>query len=188
MATVSLPYPNLVFAPLDKLTAEEMNQIVANYTAIANAFPLNADQIATGAITSAKLANGSVGMDAINWSAFPMKITFDNVGFALSTNWQVVTSINVSDFPTGSHMLVFGQSQFSNDGEETGVDMQLAYGGFTSNVYNDVFKWSTSNTVSWIFEKTATVSTINLQNKKNSNASASNVRSGWRHMYAVRIA
>lgn len=33
---IALPYPSLVFVPLDKLTAEEMNQIVANYTAIAN--------------------------------------------------------------------------------------------------------------------------------------------------------
>lgn len=33
---ITLPYPDLVFVPLDKLTAEEMNEIVANYTAIAN--------------------------------------------------------------------------------------------------------------------------------------------------------
>lgn len=33
---ITLPYPDLVFVPLDKLTAEEMNEIVANYTYIAN--------------------------------------------------------------------------------------------------------------------------------------------------------
>jgi hypothetical protein len=31
---MSLPYPSLTFVPLDVLTAEEMNQIVANYTSI----------------------------------------------------------------------------------------------------------------------------------------------------------
>lgn len=32
---MALPYPNLSFVPLDVLTADEMNQIVANYTYIA---------------------------------------------------------------------------------------------------------------------------------------------------------
>lgn len=36
---VTLPYPDLDFVPLDVLTAEEMNQIVANYTYIANNVP-----------------------------------------------------------------------------------------------------------------------------------------------------
>lgn len=34
--SIALPYPNMSFTPLDVLTAEEMNQIVANYTYIAN--------------------------------------------------------------------------------------------------------------------------------------------------------
>lgn len=34
--SIPLPYPNMSFTPLDVLTAEEMNQIVANYTYIAN--------------------------------------------------------------------------------------------------------------------------------------------------------
>lgn len=33
-----LPYPNLDFVPLDVLTAEEMNEIVANYTFVSNQF------------------------------------------------------------------------------------------------------------------------------------------------------
>lgn len=33
---MALPYPNLNFVPLDILTADEMNQIVANYTSIYN--------------------------------------------------------------------------------------------------------------------------------------------------------
>lgn len=36
-----LPYPTLDFVPLDVLTAEEMNEIVANYTYIANQFPID---------------------------------------------------------------------------------------------------------------------------------------------------
>lgn len=37
---LTLPYPSLVFVPLDILTAEEQNEIVANYTYIANQFPI----------------------------------------------------------------------------------------------------------------------------------------------------
>lgn len=40
-----LPYPDLDFVPLDILTAEEMNQIVANYTHIANQFPITSQNI-----------------------------------------------------------------------------------------------------------------------------------------------
>lgn len=91
---ITLPYPSLVFVPLDKLTAEEMNQIVANYTALSTAFPIPSDQIGSSAITSEKiapnavtsakiasgavgssqLASSSVGNNKINWDTFPSAI------------------------------------------------------------------------------------------------------------------
>lgn len=37
----ALPYPSIVFVPLDVLTAEELNQMVQNTTALANLFPAN---------------------------------------------------------------------------------------------------------------------------------------------------
>lgn len=43
--SLSLPYPSMSFVPLDILTAEEMNQIVANYEYISNQFPLSSDKI-----------------------------------------------------------------------------------------------------------------------------------------------
>lgn len=42
---LALPYPSMNFVPLDVLTAEEMNHIVANYTFIANQFPLASSNI-----------------------------------------------------------------------------------------------------------------------------------------------
>lgn len=42
---VSLPYPDMDFVPLDTLTAEEMNEIVANIEYIADLFPLSSDNI-----------------------------------------------------------------------------------------------------------------------------------------------
>ena len=42
---LTLPYPSLVFVPLDILTADQMNEIVANYEYIANQFPLSSDKL-----------------------------------------------------------------------------------------------------------------------------------------------
>ena len=43
--SLALPYPSMVFVPLDVLTADEMNHIVANYEFIANQFPITSDKI-----------------------------------------------------------------------------------------------------------------------------------------------
>ncbi len=67
MALTTLPYPSLDFVPLDILTAEEMNQIVANYTAINNS-TIGTSQLANSSITTPKLANKSVTSDKVDWA------------------------------------------------------------------------------------------------------------------------
>lgn len=67
MALTTLPYPSLDFVPLDILTAEEMNQIVANYTAINNA-TIGTSQLADSSITTPKLANKAVTSDKVDWT------------------------------------------------------------------------------------------------------------------------
>lgn len=59
MAITTLPYPNMDFVPLDVLTADELDQIVANIEAINNA-SIGTGTIANGAINTAKLADGAV--------------------------------------------------------------------------------------------------------------------------------
>lgn len=54
----TLPYPSIVFVPLDVLTAEELNQMAQNITALANMFP----------ITSADIGNAAVKSSNINWT------------------------------------------------------------------------------------------------------------------------
>lgn len=59
---LSLPYPGLSFVPLDELSAEEMNEIVANYTYIANQFPITSTNLATSLqnlIAGASYTSGS---------------------------------------------------------------------------------------------------------------------------------
>lgn len=53
---LTLPYPSLDFVPLDVLTAEEMNQIVANYTYISNQFPISQANLATAVQNKLELA------------------------------------------------------------------------------------------------------------------------------------
>lgn len=107
---LTLPYPSLVFVPLDKLTAEEMNQIVANYEAIANAFPVNSANIETGAVTStelassavtsSKIASGAVTRSKIQWSGVtagdigviaPSASVLLNIGSITSTTTRSMT-------------------------------------------------------------------------------------------------
>ena len=54
----TLPYPSIVFVPLDVLTAEELNQMAQNITALANMFP----------ITSADIGNAAVKSSNIDWT------------------------------------------------------------------------------------------------------------------------
>ncbi len=89
MAIVTLPYPNMDFVPLDVLTADELDQIVANIDAINNA-SIPTDSIANSAITTAKLADDSVTSDKIDWTT-------------LTPYWKVVATSSSSTvtFPAG---------------------------------------------------------------------------------------
>lgn len=75
MALTTLPYPSLDFVPLDILTAEEMNQIVANYTAINNS-TIGTSQLADSSITTPKLANKAVTSAKVDWTTLPYKYVY----------------------------------------------------------------------------------------------------------------
>lgn len=81
---LSLPYPSLTFVPLDILTAEEMNQIVANYEFISNQFPIGTGNINNGAITSDKLGAGAVTAGKIGTKA----VKDENIDWtSMDTGW-----------------------------------------------------------------------------------------------------
>lgn len=74
---LTLPYPNLDFVPLDVLTAEEMNEIVANYTYIANQFPIASANIATAGVTSSNIDWTTLGYLSLEefYTSTPAAIT-----------------------------------------------------------------------------------------------------------------
>lgn len=67
MALAVLPYPSMDFVPLDVLTADELDQIVANIDAVNNA-TVDTGNIANGAITGAKIASATITGDKIDWT------------------------------------------------------------------------------------------------------------------------
>lgn len=71
MALTTLPYPNMDFVPLDILTADELDQIVANIEAI-NSASIGTSAIANNAITAPKIANGAITTEKLNADATGM--------------------------------------------------------------------------------------------------------------------
>lgn len=65
---LSLPYPSIVFVPLDVLTAEELNQMAQNTEFIANQFPIASANIDwTGIAKTGKVID--LGTKRIVWGA-----------------------------------------------------------------------------------------------------------------------
>lgn len=100
---ITLPYPDLVFVPLDKLTAEEMNEIVANYTYIANNAIEFVDNYSTTAVT-------------VN----------------TSESDKVMQSLDISSISTGSKFLAICQVRSSSQAGSPYYYYRLSYSGQTS--------------------------------------------------------
>lgn len=94
---LTLPYPELDFVPLDILTAEEMNEIVANYTYIANQFPLSASALGAGSVTYAKLGADIGAPETIIDYTVDSDASADvyvAVPTDFSTYWQIVIDVS----------------------------------------------------------------------------------------------
>lgn len=76
---LTLPYPDMVFVPLDILTAAEQNQLVDNIEYIANQFPITAANIANATITNTQIASGTIQGSNVDWSSLSSANT-DSMG------------------------------------------------------------------------------------------------------------
>lgn len=91
---LTLPYPDMVFVPLDILTAEEQNQLVGNIEFLANQFPLTASNIANGAIGSDQLADEAVTTDKIDFTTFKFPTPDYSNGTTISSSTNTWTAPN----------------------------------------------------------------------------------------------
>lgn len=80
MALTTLPYPNMDFTPLDILTADELDHIVANYTAINNA-----------TISPSIFSDGSIAMSKVDWSTATNGTSYFKIG-RLGICWGTITA------------------------------------------------------------------------------------------------
>ncbi len=189
-----LPNPNLNFVPLDVLTAEELNQIVANINDLASLFPVETENIANGAVTATKIANGAIGTLAlatqavtnnkIAWGdAFPTAQTTGGTA-ALTTSFTSILSLNVAAFPAGAKMFVLGQIDFGAGGTDVATFGRLQYNGENSNQYSCTTSWARSVTIGWEFTKAEAQNYVRLQALKDNEVSASVDHC---HMSAFRV-
>ena len=78
MAFAVLPYPSIDFVPLDVLTADELDELVANINAVNNG------TVPDGAITTAKVVDGAITASKIDWdsmeSGTPVSLGYSTSG------------------------------------------------------------------------------------------------------------
>lgn len=80
---VTLPYEDMEFVPLDILTAQEQNQLVANIEYLAGLFPLGSSEIADGAVTSSKLAFTTLYSNSTGSTNFTLSNSVRNFVYVL---------------------------------------------------------------------------------------------------------
>lgn len=146
MAITTLPYPNMDFVPLDVLTADELDQIVANIEAINNAMigtnsisnlAITGAKIADGAINTAKLANGAVDATKMNLSSLKgVAGVADGIGWTyLGSTVLTATSASLTfTAPTTYSNYKILASATLATGSNTWLDVRILNG--TSDILN----------------------------------------------------
>lgn len=151
---LTLPYPDLDFVPLDILTAEEMNEIVANYTYIANQFPIGGSNLDLGTLNKGAV---NASLVTVPYNSYADVVTLDVSGFPDSTMLQVSASARLQwDSSTITFLWRFA------DQDDTGIGAQIGY--------IPAQTWGFVGTLDNIIEKTATLTTIKLQFQKQDNS------------------
>lgn len=138
---LTLPYPDMVFVPLDILTAEEQNQLVGNIEFLANQFPLAASNIANGAIGSAQLADEAVTADKIDFSTSGYVYKDETINKAVSATSTQLLTIDVSQFPAGAVLEAIGGAELTGNDVAPYTRIWTAYGGASSLAAGAVTTW-----------------------------------------------
>lgn len=126
MALTTLPYPSLDFVPLDILTAEEMNQIVANYTAINNA-TIGTNQLANNSITTSKLADKAVTSAKVDFTTLYKSATPLSATLPIQANTE--TDVQRLNLPAGKWRVFWAVRGYG--GENAQID--TIYAGLKAN-------------------------------------------------------
>ncbi len=114
---INLPYPSLVFVPLDVLTAEQLNQIVSNVSTVASNTPdtttPNIINFGTRKIMwgSTTIRNAASGTDVTATVNFPSSFTSVPVITATVNNWIGLPSVMTTNVTKTGFTLVARHNQ-----------------------------------------------------------------------------
>lgn len=140
MALVVLPYPSMDFVPLDILTADELDQIVANIDAINNA-TIDSTVISNNAITTPKVADGAITTPKLDDGAITTaKLDDDAVGMIYlgkASLTSASSSLSITLGTTYDNYKVAGCGVMAS-GSSTYIDLQMLDGSTPINNYHQV--------------------------------------------------
>lgn len=143
MAFATLPYPSMDFTPLDILTADELDQIVANINAVNNGV-VSTGTIADGAITNAKIADATIAMGKMDFSTMTI----------LSGNTATIT------LPAG-HWLIFATATVLDTVASGSFASDISWLGITKDFqgYRQSGENRPSSDIAFVAEKTINAQT-----------------------------
>lgn len=133
MAITTLPYPSMDFVPLDVLTADELDQIVANIEAINNA-SIGAGAIDSNAITTVKVADDAITTAKIADGAITTaKLDADAVGMTFLGRTVLTATSSTLSFtvPTKYSSYKIRACAVMATGSSTWLDLRMYDGAST---------------------------------------------------------
>lgn len=111
----NLPYPSIVFVPLDVLTAEELNQMAQNISYLAGLFPL----------ASANIGNGAVKAINIDWGTMRKMVP----DYASTSSTNIASNYQATITQTGfARVEVYGYNVGNVHRIELTVNNKLVWG------------------------------------------------------------
>ena len=167
MAIAVLPYPSMDFTPLDVLTADELDQLVANINAVNNGTVPTAS-IADGAITTPKIANKAITEAKIDRTSLVAPI-INQISIANATcpaSWTDKLSLDVSNIPTGAKFVVLGSIWWRASSASPAIALKAEYdgtGGYVTYSHQAASETLVSSVIFYAFTKASGKNTAHIQ-------------------------
>lgn len=175
MAFAVLPYPSMDFVPLDVLTADELDQIVANINAVNNG-SANTSQIANNAISTAKIADGAITTTKVADNA----ITGAKIDWSTTRTELWSGSLNT----TGSTTYNFAENAYNF------TYLLVTFGQSNACKKTEIFPTSSLTQVNAVMMQSPSVyvcATLNIENSGAGFAYDSKSVAGWSNCYIYKI-
>lgn len=89
---------------------------------------------------------------------------------AMTTSYASVSSVDVSDIPTGADFFVFALVTFTGSATLTDTAVRLSYNSITSDLSHNATTWGRTVVNIWKYTKVASVNSVAVQAKKDNSS------------------